>query len=216
MRVGTDGTLLGAWADGGKNILDIGTGTGLIALMMCQRFHSAKLTAIDIDAECCHTARLNAEHSPFSDRIIVMQADINDFALTSSRKFDVIVVNPPYFVDALKSPTRNRSMARHADSMPFDMLFSAADRLMTVDGLFSAIIPAVSMPQFTTEASLHGLSLSRRTDIKTVYGKPVSRHLLEFRRSVTTTNIQTVCLHNDDGTESYWYRELTKDFYLKF
>jgi len=213
MRVGTDGTLLGAWAEGGRTILDIGTGTGLIALMMAQRFAMSEVKAIDIIDECCRQATMNVEDSPFHGRISVEQADIKDYATGQEHYFDAIVSNPPYFVDALPSQTASRNVARHVGSMPYDSLFKSVVRLLRHSGTFSAIIPTVSLPKFTAEAALCGLCLSRRVDISTVESKPVSRHLLEFRHDAVAVATEKHFLQNADGTRSEWYSRLTADFY---
>lgn len=213
MRVGTDGTLLGAWANGGRSILDIGTGTGLIALMMAQRFAEAEVVGIDIDAECCRQATLNVAASPFSSRISIEQADINDYAERAERRFDAVVVNPPYFVHALQCPSESRSTARHSASMPFPVLFAAAARLLAAEGSFSAIIPSASLAVFMSEAALHGFCLCRKTDITTVAHKPASRHLLEYRLKPYPVATESQCLCCADGSRSEWYSRLTEPFY---
>lgn len=213
MRVGTDGTLLGAWAQGGQTILDIGTGTGLIALMMAQRYAESHITAIDISEVCCRQATANVAASPWGDRIRVVEKSIADFANETEQRFDAIVSNPPYFVNALLPPTDSRRMARHSDSMPYPELFAAVGQLLTPEGSFSAIIPAECLAAFAAEASLHELIISRRCDIATVSHKPTSRHLIEFRRHTATTAVETHYLCNKDGSRSQWYEALTKEFY---
>lgn len=213
MKVGTDGTLLGAWARGGHSILDIGTGTGLIALMMAQRCAQAQIKAIDISAECCLQAAANVKASPFGGRISVEHKSIADFAETTDARFDSIVSNPPFFVNALVSPSANRSMARHSASMHYDELFAAVSHLLSDEGSFSAIIPSESLTAFAAEASLRGLCLTRRIDIATVSSKPVSRHLIEFQRYPAQTTVESHYLCNADGTRSEWYAGLTADFY---
>jgi len=213
MKVGTDGTLLGAWARGGQTILDIGTGTGLIALMMAQRYAEARVKAIDISAECCAQAEKNVAASPFRERISVENKSIADYSESAAERFDAIVTNPPYFVDSLPPPSENRRMARHSGSMPYGELFAAVAKLLRDDGCFSAIIPAECFVAFTAEAALHGLCLRRRTDIATVSHKAVSRHLLEFARHNAVATTEKHFLANADGTRSEWYAALTNDFY---
>ena len=130
MKVGTDGTLLGAWVrlpDTTRSILDIGTGSGLIAIMTAQRSSEAHITAIDIDADCAAQARLNAEASPWSDRFSVLHTSLQDF--TTKERFDVIVSNPPYFIDSLTSPDAGRTTARHTATLPFEELVSGVQPL---------------------------------------------------------------------------------------
>ena len=121
MKVGTDGVLLGSWAKGGKRILDIGTGTGLIALMMAQRFPDANIDAIEIDENAVIQATENVLRSPFTKQIVVKHCSLQTYSETKE-KYDSIVCNPPYFVDSLKSNDNNRTVARHTDALPFNDL----------------------------------------------------------------------------------------------
>lgn len=152
MKVGTDGTLLGAWAtlptDG--SILDIGTGTGLIAIMAAQRSFGSKITAIDIDEDCVLQARENVSASPWHDRIEVIHSALLDFS--PAQKFDCIISNPPYFIDSQLSPDAARSTARHTATLPFDELVSGVKRLLADDGHFSLILPPPEMERFRSAA----------------------------------------------------------------
>ena len=144
MKVGTDGTLLGAWAQvpvtpSPTHILDIGTGTGLIALMMAQRFPDSQVLGIDIDADAVTQAKKNVEASPFSSRITIQLADIRE--LQSPEPFDAIVSNPPYFVDSLTCPDDQRTTARHAVNLSYAELMKTSFRLLSDDGYFSVVIP---------------------------------------------------------------------------
>ena len=141
MKVGTDGTLLGAWASlrSAGTILDIGTGTGLIAIMAAQRSPEARITAIDIDADCITQARENVAASPWSDRIEVVHSSLQDFE--PAIRFERIISNPPYFVDSLRSPDAARSTARHTDTLPFAELSQGVSRLLSPTGRFALILP---------------------------------------------------------------------------
>ena len=142
MKVGTDGTLLGAWATVPPKpcrVLDIGTGTGLVALMLAQRFPQASVTALDIDSEAVLQARENVQSSPFADRIEVIQADAADF--DAKEPFDVVVSNPPYFEQSLECPDQQRTLARHAASLTYTQLTRTAFRLLGDEGTFSVVIP---------------------------------------------------------------------------
>ena len=145
MKVGTDGVLLGAWAQGGSRILDIGTGTGIIAMMMAQRFPDADITAIDIDAEACKQAAENVRESVFKGRIIVKEEALQSYCRNHLEQqhplYDSIVSNPPFFVNSLRNPDARRTTARHTDSLSFAELFRSVSRLLSDDGMFSAIIP---------------------------------------------------------------------------
>ena len=214
MKVGTDGVLIGAWASGGHRILDIGTGTGLIALMMAQRFSQALITAIDIDHEACAQARDNASASPFGTRIEVLDTPLQ--AYTPPTLFDSIVSNPPYFQNSLRNPDARKAAARHSDSLPFGVLFSHVARLLSADGVFSAVVPTESVSDFIAEGSMHSLSVVRRCDIRTTPRKPLRRCLLSFARHCGTAMERSEqTLQTADGTRSEWYAGLTADFYIK-
>lgn len=210
MKVGTDGTLLGAWASGGQRILDIGTGTGLIALMMAQRFPDAQITAIDIDGEAVQQARENVAQSPFASRITVMQADVASF----NGQFDAIVSNPPYFSQSLKCPDAQRSMARHTDSLPFSTLMASAFRMLTEQGFFSLIIPAEGKSEVDAQAALAGFFKHREYGIKTLPHKPVRRYLITFGKHPMPFEHQEMTIDDSPNNRSTWYRQLTRDFYL--
>jgi len=217
MKVGTDGTLLGAWAtldhpDG--RILDIGTGTGLIALMMAQRFPQAQVTAIDIDEGAVGQASDNVRQSPFAERIQVCQADVNSFE--SAEKYDAIVCNPPYFNNALTCPDNQRTQARHTLSLSYRQLMVAAHRLLHHEGVFSVIIPSDFFRQLESEAHLAGFFLSRVYGVHTIEGKSVKRYLIELRKHPQKEVInEDVLIEESPNVRSEWYRELTKDFYIK-
>ena len=217
MKVGTDGTLLGAWVrlpDTTHSILDIGTGSGLIAIMAAQRSAEAHITAIDIDADCVAQARLNAEASPWGNRISVQHTSLQEFA--TEERFDVIVSNPPYFIDSLTSPDAGRTTARHTATLPFEELVSGVKRLLTPNGHFSLILPTAEAERFIS-AARGVLFLSRRCD---VYPKPsaaVKRVMMEFSLSPQLPpTAEQLTIESDthhDYTEAY--RALTRDFYLK-
>ena len=217
MKVGTDGTLLGAWAELAKadgRVLDIGTGTGLMALMMAQRYPKARVTAIDIDEMAVSQARENVARSPFADRIEVRQADVNAFEPTEM--FDSIVCNPPFFNHALVCPDNQRTQARHTTSLSYQQLMSAAWRLLNEEGLFSVIIPNDFFRQLESEAHLAGFFLTRVFGVRTIEGKPIKRYLIELRKNPQTEMIKKEVLIDDSpNVRSEWYRELTKDFYIK-
>lgn len=215
MKVGTDGVLLGAWAHGGKRILDIGTGTGLIAIMMGQRFEDAEITAVEIDHDAAVQAQENVDASPFAGRVSIVESDI--LAYNSEKPFDAIVSNPPFFTDSLRNPDLQRATARHADTLPYRQLFAAVARLLHDDGEFSAVIPFDCLPLFTSEAYLAGLTMSRKCAIRTTPRKQPKRYLVAFKKSGHQDTMATdeENLMNADGSRSEWYSSLTKDFYIK-
>ena len=216
MKVGTDGVLLGAWAHGGKHILDIGTGTGLVAIMMAQRFADAHVTAVEIDHNAALQACNNASCSPFASRIGIVETSIQDFEVYGTQLFDCIVSNPPFFTDSLKNPDSQRATARHADTLPYRDLFTAVKRLLAKDGEFSAIIPSDCLTSFIAEAYLAHLVPIRRLAIRTTPRKQPKRHLVSFGHTSSENNAtnEEQCLMNPDGSRSDWYINLTSDFYL--
>ena len=215
MKVGTDGTLLGAWTDIPSNrvrILDIGTGTGLIALMLAQRATDAMITGIDIDADAVCQARENVEVSPFASRIQIVQADVADY---EAEPFDVIVSNPPYFVESLTCPDYQRTTARHTALLTYQTLMCSAFRLLSDEGRFSVIIPFDFRSLLESEASLAGFFMSRICGVKTTPKKCPKRYLIEFRKHpVFELDITEGIIETDPCVRSEWYQELTKDFYL--
>lgn len=211
MKVGTDGTLLGAWARGGQRALDIGTGTGLIALMMAQRFPDAAVTGVDIDGQAVAQALENVAASPFADRITIIEGDINTI---TCGVFDAIVCNPPYFNDSLTCPDDQRTTARHTTMLTYSELMSAAARLLTDDGELSIIIPFDCKARLVSEAALAGLMMTRECSIRTTLRKPPRRYLLAFGHHSKELERTEGVLEDSPGHRSEWYYELTKDFYL--
>jgi len=209
MKVGTDGTLLGAWAHGGQHILDIGSGTGLIALMMAQRFPDATVVAVDIDAEACRQAAENVAASPFE--VTVVNTDVKEM----DSLFDSIVSNPPYFIDSLECTDHQRTIARHASSLTYAELVGNAYRLLTSDGEFSVVIPAECKSKLEGEAALQGFFKVRECAVKTTPRKATKRYLLAFRKHrVENAEITEGVIETSPNVRSEWYQQLTKDFYL--
>ena len=229
MKVGTDGVLLGAWsnvsATGGqavkpKRILDVGTGTGLIALMAAQRNPDAHITAIDIDPDAVRQAKENVCASPFAERITVLQAD---FRQDLEGMFDAILCNPPYFENALRCPDASRSTARHDDTLTFDELAQRAASLLRPQGTLSVIIPFERRTDMTAACATYGLTLIRETHVRTLLSKPPKRILLEFASKPNDAGesdgadaCQKLCLESAPGVPTPAFKALLKDFYLKF
>ena len=217
MKVGTDGTLLGAWAnapEGASRILDIGTGTGLIALMMAQRFLDAQIIGIDIDLDATIQARENVAASPFADRIIINRDDATKFE--DKEGFDAIVSNPPYFVDSLTCPGEQRTMARHAVTLNYQTLMHTANKLLKNDGIISIVIPTENIEDINSVAACEGLFMTRVCKIKTTPNKQSKRQLVEIRKHpVDKIDYREEILEDNPGHRSEWYHNLTKDFYIK-
>ena len=217
MKVGTDGTLLGAWSQvpvASARILDIGTGTGLIALMMAQRFPDATVFGIDIDKDAVCQAQENVAVSPFVSRIKIFESDILNF--DDQEGFDAIVSNPPYFVDALTCPDQQRTMARHTVSLSYKELMKSAFRLLKPNGLFSLVIPSECRSSIEAEACLTGFFLTRVCLIRTTPRKEPKRQLIEFsKHPVKELFIENGIIEESPNVRSPWYQQLTQDFYIR-
>lgn len=219
MKVGTDGTLLGAWATlpcGICNILDIGTGTGLIAIMAAQRSPSAFITAIDIDSDCAVQAQENASASPWSDRIEIINSPLQEF--NSEKKFDVIISNPPYFIDSLLSPDAARSTARHTSTLSFKDLTEGVLRFLAKDGHFAVILPTTEYGRFLSAARGRLFEI-RHCDVWSTPESGTKRIMAEL--SVTPPAEPVLAeklIIEDKGPQGFSddYITLTRDFYLRF
>jgi len=213
MKVGTDGVLLGAWACvEGRQILDIGTGTGLIALIAAQRNPEADVLGIDIDEPAVAQARENIAGSPFSRRIECILQDILTFE--PEAPFDAILCNPPFFTEDTLPDNKSRALARNNKCMPFPLLIKKVAMLLAENGTFSLIIPSGLTQEIVALCMENGLHLVRRCQVHTIVRKPPRRTLLEFSRQNRSCEMQMLCLIADDGTRSHQYMELTKDIYL--
>lgn len=178
MKVGTDGVLLGAWAGvrpSDRRILDIGTGTGLIAVMLAQRTTEARITGVDIDDVA--EARENGDASPWGDRLQFVQQPIQQFR--PAERYDLIVSNPPFYVDSLTSPDRGRTTARHTVHLAYGELLEAVVRLLAPGGRFAVVLPAPEGERFRRLAAAN-LRLQRLTTVRTTPRRPVKRVLMEF------------------------------------
>ena len=215
MKVGTDGVLLGAWTDlsHSRRILDIGTGTGLIALMLAQRCMDARITAIDLDSAAVEQAQENIQASPWKDRIEALQQDICTYHPNGT--FDTIVSNPPYFIDSLKCPDGQRSTARHTDTLDADRLIGKVSELLTSDGRFSIILPAEQTEDLIRVAGEKGLHPSRQTWVITRPGLSPKRILMEFRKTPATLQPDELVIELERHVYSEEYIALTQEFYLK-
>jgi len=215
MKVGTDGVLLGAWTDlsHSRRILDIGTGTGLIALMLAQRCMDARITAIDLDSAAVEQAQENIQASPWKDRIEALQQDICTYHPNGT--FDTIVSNPPYFIDSLKCPDGQRSTARHTDTLDADRLIGKVSELLSPDGSFSIILPAEQTEDLIRVADEKRLYPSRQTRVITRPGLSPKRILMEFRKISTVFQPDELVIELERHVYSEEYIALTKEFYLK-
>lgn len=218
MKVGTDGVLLGSWADINqcKNILDVGTGTGLIALMLKQRSQKLNITdvnisALEIDDAAFLQATENFNNSPWKN-IDIYHADFNGFKLDS--KFDLVVSNPPYFVNSLKGPDESRNTARHTCSLSFKTLIQQFCHLTHEHGRLALVLPSDALDEIKLLVKEFNLYMSKLVFVYTKKNKPAKRILIEISKMTITLEKSELFIH-DNGDYSQDFISLTKDFYLK-
>jgi tRNA1Val (adenine37-N6)-methyltransferase len=212
MKVGTDAFLLGATlkVQGKKNVLDIGTGSGVLALMMAQQNQLLSVTALEIDGPSALEAKLNFENSPWKQRLELIHSDFLEFQPSS--KFDLIVSNPPYFENGLLNTDKRKSNARHEVSLPMNQLFDRVQHMLTEDGDFWLILPFENRCKWITYASKIGLHCRFN---QLIYGKPnlPKRAILSFSK-ISGNCIQTeFVIRCSDGMYSEEYKSLTREFH---
>nr|WP_315195625.1 methyltransferase [uncultured Flavobacterium sp.] len=219
MKIGTDGVLLGAWTPVDNNpfsILDIGTGTGIIALMLAQRSAAKQIDALEIDEEAYEQATDNFENSPWNDRLFCFHAGLDEFVEEPEDEYDLIVSNPPFYSEDYKSNDDQRDLARFQDAMPFEELIEAAALLLSENGIFTVIIPFKEEEKFIAIAKEYELYPVKITRVK---GTPITetkRSLLAFSRNeITSFLIEVLIIETARHIYTPQYVELTKDFYLK-
>ena len=218
MKVGTDGVLLGAWSpvtSGSANILDIGTGSGLIALMLAQRCPKADIDAIDIDCAAIEQARENFSASPWSGRLLARCISLQSFAKETDKRYELIVSNPPYFVDSLKNPDVRRQAARHTDTLDYSDLVYCASKLLSTSGTLALILPAEAREKMMYYAGESGLNVRQMTNVYSKPGKPVKRVLMSLSKGDAAKYTESdLYIESEDSPRSEAYSSLTEEFYL--
>ena len=214
MRINTDGVLLGAIAAAAKpsRILDIGTGTGVIALMLAQRFPAAVVDAVEIDGSAALAAASNAERSDFSKRLNVIHAAIE--AYTPVHFYDLIVSNPPFFVNDLKNAEEKKGMARHTDAVFFEQLIAKVATLLTEGGRFWFILPVKQAESTIGIASGYGLHPVEIIHLHSDEGKPAFRQIVCMDYSGAVLIQRNLYIYASRGIHTEAYRTLLKDFFL--
>lgn len=219
MKVGTDAVLLGAWVNpkNAKRILDVGTGTGILALMMAQK-SNANIIGIDVDENAFIQANENVENCKWKDRIQILNLSLQHFSEIESGKFDLIVSNPPYFEDSTKAIEEKRTLARHNDLLPYEDLIDCSINLLEKDGRLCVILPAKEAEQFKLMADKKKLFLSKLLRVKSKPDKQSDkRWIMQFEYSPKEFSEKTLIIEVGDRHEySEEYKELTKEFYLNF
>lgn len=218
MKVGTDGVLLGAWTpliNNPYNILDIGAGTGLIALMLAQRSNAEQIDAIEIDENAYEQCVENFENSPWNDRLYCYHAGLDEFVDEVEEEFDLIVSNPPFYTDDYKSGDEQRDNARFEDSLPFEELVEAADFFLSDHGIFSLIVPFKEEEKIIALCKERALFPLKITRVKGTPTTDIKRSLLAFTRIQQTPLIDELIIETARHQYTDEYIDLTKDFYLK-
>jgi tRNA1Val (adenine37-N6)-methyltransferase len=218
MKIGTDAVLLGAWTNchGAKKILDIGTGSGILALMMAQK-SQAEITAIEIEENACIQAQKNFENSKWNNRIQLKHTSLQNFSAECNDKFDVIISNPPYFINSLKPDKAGRAIARHTDKLNLEELFSCSAKLMHTESTCNIIFPAEHKEQLIQEASKNNMYLVHICEIQPNAKKAANRVMMRFSLTEKSLTQEKMVIELDKRHHySNEYILLTKDFYLKF
>jgi tRNA1Val (adenine37-N6)-methyltransferase len=217
MKVGTDGTLLGAWVQVAscRNVLDVGTGTGLIALMIAQRNKEALIDGIDIDRDACTQASENVAASPFTGQIQIHHTSFQHFEPNNGLAYNLIVSNPPYFIQSLKCPEEKRRLARHNDELPLSGLFEKSRSLLTPDGRLALILPYQQQEELLRQADRHKFYCIRQTEVIPVEGVSPKRLLVELAlQPPPSVETNRLILENKLHQRTAAYMELTGAFYL--
>ena len=218
LKVGTDAVLLGAFVnpDKPKAILDIGCGSGIIALMMAQKSDS-KIDAIDIDFESVQEAKFNFKNSLWSDQLIAIYSSLSDYVKQSERKYDLIISNPPFFNNSLKSPSDRNNLSKHTSSLSHAGLLSGVKNLLSADGVFAVIIPFDQMSSFLNIALIEGLYCLQKLIIYPTSKKPANRIILVLSNNLPIkANEESLTIRDESGNFTKQYKILTGDFYLNF
>lgn len=210
-KVGTDAMLLGAWTQGNfKRILDIGTGTGVLALMMAQTNPKANITAIEPQEDAFLEAVQNFNHSAFKQQILPIQTELQNFG--AIEKFDLIICNPPYYDGTYLSGNHARDIARHQDALPAFELFESGADLLSEDGHFNIIVPFEGETNYIERAFDNDLFIQKITHSVNTKGEK-KRSLISFGFSEVEPKVSSICIRNADGTYSEAYKRLTRDFH---
>ncbi len=219
MKIGTDAVLLGAWCpidNNPKSILDIGAGTGILALMLAQRTNADQIDALEIDEEAYEQCVENFEASAWADKLFCYHAGLDEFVDEPEDEYDLIISNPPFYSEDFKTENEQRDLARFQDAMPFEDLIEAADLLLSENGLFAVVIPYKEEERFIDLCAEYELYPVKATHVKGSHKTPIVRTLLAFKRfelSVLTADELVVEINRHEYTDDYI--NLTQDFYLK-
>jgi tRNA1Val (adenine37-N6)-methyltransferase len=218
-KVGTDAVLLGAWTPVPKKckyILDIGSGCGIVSLMLAQR-SDAIITGVDMDKSSIEEATENAEKSPWKNRITFKHTPVQNFCTPEYRHvFDLIVSNPPFFTNSLKSHVHARNISRHTDTLSFEDLILSVSYCLSISGIFAIIIPVTATKIIQKECEKQGLFCTALLQVQPKEYKPANRNVLLFAHEEKQTQIQNLVIRNTSNEYTNAYRSLTKEYHLNF
>lgn len=216
MKVGTDGVLIGAWTSvPNGNVLDVGCGSGLISLMLAQRNQKCKIDAIDIEEGAFNQTKINIENSPFKTQIVTYWSSFQNFQ--PDKKYELIISNPPFFVNSYQSEKSTKMIARHTDELPFEDFIFKTVELLQPNGILSIVLPTIQAELFINLSKKNELYLNRICSVQPNFEKAPKRVLMEFSLNQSTPQKEQLTIEtNQRHHYTKEYRNLTKDFYLKF
>ncbi len=219
MKLGTDSVLLGAWtfSSGPEKVLDIGTGTGVIALIIAQNNSEALVDGVEIDSDSASQAAVNFNQSPFGERLRVIHQDIQSFSENNEERYDLLVCNPPFFTGGTLSEISSRNAVRHTVKLPHADLIHAARMLLNEQGRLNLILPYIEGLRFEELAKNYGFYVRKITEVFTKSNKPVERLLMSFSKKEGFVEKESIAIQKDSDLRNDWtdeYKKLTEDFYL--
>jgi tRNA1Val (adenine37-N6)-methyltransferase len=218
LKVGTDAILLGAFTEHSHSaqILDIGTGTGILSLMMAQKFPNASIHAIDVDSDACADASLNFSQSSWAGNMTCFHIDLHEFAIQSSLQYDIIICNPPFFHQSLLSLENKKNIARHSISLSPEILFEHCSKLLSAHGIISVIIPYTDAHRYLEIAHRFLLYPCKEVHISALPNRNANRIILCFSRTFQVPEKISFCIRNENHEYSTEYSNCVKDFLLNF
>lgn len=217
-KLGTDSVLLGAWlpVNHYKKILDMGAGTGILSLMLAQRFENSNITGVEIDSPSVVDCANNFAQSKWNQRLKIINEDISIWSQqNNSEKFDLIVTNPPYFINSLKNPDTRKSIARHSDTISNDKMVELLKAHLSDQGAFAYILPTSEFNQFQEKLQNNGFHLTQLCNISSFEGGDVIRKMGFYSKQGNNVQEETQYLYNADKSRSDWYKKISDDFYIK-
>jgi len=218
MKIGTDAVLLGAWSSISNNpcsVLDIGSGTGILALMLAQRCQANLIDAIEIDEDAFEQCVSNFENSPWADRLFCYHAALNEFVEEIEDQYDLIISNPPFYCEDYKTGSSQRNVARFTDALPFKHLIDGVAKLLSENGVFTTVVPYKEESKLRLLASEVNLFVNRILHVKGSPSSEIKRSLIEFSFRECETLIDELIIETSRHQYTNDYINLTKDFYLK-